>query len=95
MTGRADMAEDPLAVERKRLRFRSWHRGTREADLLLGRFADTHLADMDGTALAAFAALLTLPDPDLLDWVTGRATLPAGYDGEVARQLRDFRLRLR
>ena len=91
MTGGADMAEDPLAIERKRLRFRSWHRGTREADLLLGRFADRHLAAMDGTDLADFAALLELPDPDLLDWVGGRAGLPAGHDNPVARRLRDFR----
>src|SRR5262249_44744828 len=35
---------DPLEIQRRRLRFRSWHRGTREADLILGRFADTHLA---------------------------------------------------
>ena len=85
------MAEDPLAIERKRLRFRSWHRGTREADLVLGRFADAHLGAMAGPELAAFAALLELADPDLLDWLGGRAALPPGHDNEVARRLRDFR----
>jgi antitoxin CptB len=91
MTGGADTAEDPLAIERKRLRFRSWHRGTREADLLLGRFADANLAAMDREGLAAFAALLSLPDPDLLDWVCGRAALPREHDTDIARRLRDFR----
>lgn len=91
MLGVADIAEDALAIERKRLRFRSWHRGTREADLLLGRFADAALPTMDAAALAAFAALLALPDPDILDWVTGRAALPDGHDNEVAQRLRAFR----
>jgi len=85
---------DPLAVERKRLRFRSWHRGTREADLLLGRFADAHLATMDAEQLAQFAALLDLADPDLIDWLTGRAPLPAGHDNGVVALLRRFRVHL-
>ena len=85
-----EIAGDPLQVRRKRLRYRSWHRGTREADLLLGRFADAHLAGMDEAQLACFAALLDVPDPDLVDWLTGRQARPAGHDNDVATLLSCF-----
>lgn len=71
-------AESALAVERKRLKFRSWHRGTREMDLLMGRFADQHLDGWDAALLTAYAALLEENDPDIYDWVCGRAVPPAG-----------------
>jgi len=79
-----EIGGDPLQVGRKRLRYRSWHRGTREADLLLGRFADAHLAAMDEAQLGRFAALLDVSDPDLVDWLTGRLPRPAGHDNDVA-----------
>ena len=85
-----EIAGDPLQVRRKRLRYRSWHRGTREADLLLGRFADAHLAGMDEAQLLRFAALLDVPDPDLVDWLTGRMPRPAGHDNDVAALLSRF-----
>lgn len=67
-----------LDVARKRLRFRSWHRGTREMDLLLGRFADRHLDSFDAAQLDAYAKLLEESDPDIYDWVCGRSAAPAG-----------------
>jgi antitoxin CptB len=90
MSGIDEIGGDPLQVRRKRLRYRSWHRGTREADLLLGRFADAHLAGMDEAQLARFAALLDVPDPDLVDWLTGRLPQPAGHDNDVAALLGRF-----
>ena len=54
---------------RKRLLFRSWHRGTREADLILGSFADQHLADFDEAQLDRYEVLLDRPDPDIFDWL--------------------------
>jgi antitoxin CptB len=57
----------------KRLKFRAWHRGTREMDLLLGRFADAHIAAMSADDLTAFEALLAIEDPVLWDYVTGKA----------------------
>ena len=85
-----EIACGPLEVRRKRLRYRAWHRGTREADLLLGRFADAHVAGMDEEQLARFAALLELPDPDLIDWLMGRLPRPAGHDNDVAALLSRF-----
>jgi antitoxin CptB len=67
-----------LDVARKRLKFRSWHRGTREMDLLLGRFADRQLDSFDAAQLDAYAALLEESDPDIYDWVCGRSAAPAG-----------------
>ena len=69
---------DRLEATRKRLKFRSWHRGTREMDLLMGRFADAVLGSCDETLLTAYEALLEENDPDIYDWVCGRLTPPAG-----------------
>ena len=82
---------DPLALLRRRLRFRSWHRGTCEADLILGRFADAHLAGFSAEQLDRYGALLEKSDPDLYDWLTGRAPVPAAVDTDVFRLLKEFK----
>lgn len=61
---------------RERLRYRSHHRGTKEMDVLLGRFAERHLNDFGVTELADFEVLLNEQDQDLYDWASGRATVP-------------------
>jgi antitoxin CptB len=82
---------DPLAIQRRRLRFRSWHRGTREADLMLGRFADVHLAQFSPDQLDRYAALLEKSDPEIYDWITGRAPVPRDFDTDVFRLLKSFK----
>ena len=74
-------------IRRKRLLFRSWHRGTRESDLILGRFADTHLAGFDEAQLDRYQALLDCADADIFDWVSGRATPPPEHNHDVTRLL--------
>jgi antitoxin CptB len=74
-------------IRRKRLLFRSWHRGTRESDLILGRFADTHLAGFDEIQLDRYEALLDCADADIFDWVSGRATPPPEHDHGVTHLL--------
>jgi antitoxin CptB len=81
---------DELQVDRKRLKFRSWHRGTREMDLLLGRFADGRLDGFDAEALRAYAALLERPDPDIYDWVCGRGECPEGELRPIVAALTEF-----
>lgn len=81
----------PLVARRKRLRFRAWHRGTREADLLIGSFADAHIDSFDDGGLDRFEALLELSDPDLYNWMTGREPVPAEHDTDVMRLLQAFR----
>ena len=56
----------------KRLTMRSWRRGTREMDLILGPFADASLAAMEAATLDAYEALLDENDQDLYPWVTAR-----------------------
>lgn len=77
-------------ARRKRLRFRAWHRGTKEMDLVLGPWADARLSGMDAAALDAFERMLEESDPDLWNQVTGIDPLPAGPDGELVADLIAF-----
>lgn len=79
-------------ARRKRLRFRSWHRGTREMDLLLGRFAERHLAGFGEQQLADYEALLEVGDPDLYGWIAGKTPVPTRYDTAVLQLIKDFKL---
>lgn len=80
-------------IRRKRLSFRSWHRGTREMDLLLGAFADAHLDALSEDQLARFEALIELADPDLFAWIQGREAVPSAYDTDVMKLLQNFKFR--
>jgi antitoxin CptB len=82
-------------IRRKRLLFRSWHRGTREADLILGSFAEAYLAGFDESRLDRYEALLECSDADLFDWITGRTAPPPEHDTDVTRLLLAFRYRPR
>lgn len=61
---------------RKKLIFRSWHRGTKEMDLMMGRFADAVLPGYGQAQLDAYDALMHENDPDLYNWITLKETLP-------------------
>jgi antitoxin CptB len=85
-----ERTSDGLDPRRRKLLFRSWHRGMREMDLIMGRFADSALAELSETELADFERLIELPDRDLLAWVTGEAAVPPDVDTVVFRLMRDF-----
>ncbi len=68
----------------KRLSMRSHRRGTKEMDIILGRFADDRLDGLAAEALERYEALLEENDQDLYLWVTGQAPAPAGFAGLVA-----------
>ena len=87
-----DWGPNAISVWRKRVIFRAWHRGTREADLLLGGFADATVPDLDAAGLESFEALLDCGDPEIYDWMTGRADPPYELDASLMRQLKEFRL---
>ena len=78
-------------IRRKRLLFRSWHRGTKEADLLLGSFADANLAGFSTEELDAYEKLIEENDADLWDWLIGQGTAPAEHDPALIARLRSFR----
>ncbi|MFN7269448.1 MAG: succinate dehydrogenase assembly factor 2 [Cereibacter sp.] len=69
----------------KRMRMRSWRRGTKEMDLVLGPFADARLAELSGSALADYDALLAENDQDLIQWVLGRSAPPDRFAPLIAR----------
>jgi antitoxin CptB len=89
MTG-SGRSSDDLDVRRRKLRFRSWHRGTREADLIMGRFADAHIDALSVPELDEYEHLLGALETDLLAWLTGERAVPAEHDTAMLRRLRDF-----
>ena len=81
-----------LDDRRKRLLFRCWHRGTREMDLILGRFADTTIASLTDDELTELEHLIEVPDPDLYASLTGDAPPPASpYIGALFNRIKSFR----
>jgi antitoxin CptB len=89
MTG-STLSSDGLDPRRRRLLFRSWHRGTREADLIMGRFADVYLTGFSDAELDQYEHLLEAIETDLLAWVTGVADVPPEHDTAMFRRVRDF-----
>ena len=85
-------SDDSSETRRKRLRFQSWHRGTREMDLLLGVFADRHLATFSDRQLKLYERLLERSDTDLYEWMTGRSVVPAELDHDVMKLLHNFKI---
>jgi len=71
----------------KRLRFRAWHRGTKEADMLIGGYFDRHSANWDDAAMAWFEALLQEQDVDIMAWAIGTAPPPERYQGAPMRSM--------
>ena len=78
---------DELETRRRKALFRSWHRGMRENDLILGRFADRRIDTLTAAELEQYEALLEVPDADLQKWVTGEKPVPAVYDTELFREI--------
>jgi antitoxin CptB len=89
MTG-TTRSSDGLDARRKRLLFRCWHRGTREMDLILGRFADAEIANLSDAELTELETLLEESDPDLYAAITGDKTLPADVAGALFARIRAF-----
>src|SRR5215831_6922580 len=92
MTGTARSSEG-LDARRRKLLFRSWHRGMREMDLIMGRFADATIAQLTQDELADFEHLMEAPDRELLAWITGEADVPPDYDTALFRRMRRFNRR--
>jgi antitoxin CptB len=75
----------------KKLRFRAWRRGFREADLILGPFADRHVSSFSEAELDLFEALLEVPDQDLYAWIVEREETPAEFTGPLMDRIKAFR----
>ncbi len=79
-----------LDPRRKRILFRAWHRGIREMDLIMGRFADAEIGTMPEADLDDFERLIEVPDRDLYRWITGENQTPSNYDTPVFGRLKSF-----
>jgi antitoxin CptB len=90
MTG-STRSSNGLDERRKRLLFRCWHRGTREMDLILGRFADAAIADLSDGELAELERLVEVPDPDFYAALAGNAELSPGFAGALFDRIKSFR----
>jgi antitoxin CptB len=75
----------------KKLKLRAWRRGFREADLILGPFADKHVQDFSDAELDWFQDLLEQPDHDLYGWILEREPTPVEFDGPLMNKLKAFR----
>jgi antitoxin CptB len=84
------ISSEGLDGRRRRILFRSWHRGIREMDLVLGRFADAQLSALSEAELDDYERLLEIPDQQFFAWVSGAETASAEYDTAMFRRLRDF-----
>lgn len=82
------MGLDPV---RKKLLFRAWHRGIREMDLILGRFADLNIASMSAAELDEFGRLLEVNDRDLVQWFTGETATPDQWKTVLFNKISQFR----
>ena len=89
MTG-IGISSEKLDARRRRLLFRAWHRGIREMDLVLGRFANAQIAALSDAELDEFDAWLEIPDQQMFAYVNGSETPPAELDSELFRRLCDF-----
>ena len=89
MTG-TTRSSDGLDDRRKRLLFRCWHRGTREMDLILGRFADAEIGNLSEAELTELETLLEVNDPDLYAAIVGDKLLPADVTGAIFARIKAF-----
>jgi antitoxin CptB len=78
-----------LDARRRRLLFRATHRGTHETDILLGGFVAPRIHEFTDSDLHELEQLLQLPDPDLVDWLTGRRPAPPEADTPLLRRIKE------
>ena len=92
MTG-SQISSEGLDGRRRRLLFRCWHRGIREMDLVLGRFADAELERLSDGELDELETWLEIPDQQIFAFVNGATSTPAEIDTALFRRLRNFHTR--
>lgn len=85
--------KDQLEDYKKKLIFRAWHRGTREADLLIGSFAKEFVPAMSEAEVNEFATIMERSDPDIYNWMTGREEPPKELQNSVMERLKNYRFK--
>ncbi|MEJ2626888.1 MAG: succinate dehydrogenase assembly factor 2 [Pseudolabrys sp.] len=87
-----ELSSEGLDAKRRRLLFRAWHRGIKEMDIVIGRFADAHIASFTDADMEALELLMTVPDQQMLACVLGAEPPEPEFDTPMFRRLRDFHL---
>ena len=91
MNATTDTIED-IETRRKRLIYRSWHRGTREMDLILGSFADKNVSGFSHGELDQYEEILEINDPDLYNWISGVEAAPENIMNAVLEKILKHKL---
>lgn len=91
MTTGTTRSSDGLDLRRRKILFRAWHRGIKEMDLIMGRFADERLEQLTAAELDEFEDLMQVPDQQLYAWINGSEDAPAERETPLLRALREFR----
>ncbi|SKA33364.1 succinate dehydrogenase assembly factor 2 [Consotaella salsifontis] len=89
MTG-TERSSGNLDIRRRKALFRSWHRGTREMDLVLGRFADAELEVLSDDELTQYEELMEHPDVTLFSWLAQDAPAPKEVETPVFKRIKAF-----
>jgi antitoxin CptB len=84
------MTSADLDIRRRRAAYRAAHRGTKEMDWLLGKYAAARLDQMNDPELAEFEEFLAAPDPDLQHWIMDPTAIPDDRYAALVRVLRGF-----
>lgn len=84
MTEAAPIAPESL----RRLHFRAWHRGTREADYMIGCFFDRYHQQWTADQVAMFEELIDEDDVEIMAWALGTEAIPEKYAGPMMDAMR-------
>ncbi|MBT5190951.1 MAG: succinate dehydrogenase assembly factor 2 [Rhodospirillaceae bacterium] len=87
-----DEVGEDLEIRRKRLRYHSWHRGTKELDLVLGQFAERYLPDMSVEDLDRYEAIINENEHDIYAWLAGREAVPVEHDHHIMKMILNFKI---
>jgi len=86
------MPNDDLDTRRRRARFRAWHRGTKELDMVIGPFADAHLEHFDSDELAILEDVLLVEETELQRMIMGVDPIPDTPEGRLVQRIRTYQL---
>ncbi|MEM0900243.1 MAG: succinate dehydrogenase assembly factor 2 [Pseudomonadota bacterium] len=82
----------PMSLDnrRRRAKFRAWHRGMKEMDIILGGYVEAKVSDMEHAQLDDLEIMMEILDRDLFKWFTGEAPVPAEHDNVLFKDICDF-----
>ena len=89
-TAGTEISSEGLDLRLRKLKFRLWHRGIREMDLIMGRFADAEIENLSDAELDDFERLIDAQDHDIFSWISGTNPTPAEYATPLFARMSEF-----